>query len=80
VNKLVGWLGVLLGFFVAPFQLIKILQTGVTDGISMMTYIFLCLALICYLYEAIRIKSKVFITAQSINLAANIMILVLILK
>ena len=78
MSKWVGWLGVILGFFVAPFQLLKIIQTGVTDGISLPTYIFLCLAIACYLYEAIRIKSKVFITAQSVNLTTNIIILVLI--
>lgn len=76
--KYIGWLGVVLGFFVAPFQLIKIIQTGVTDGISIFTYIFLCLAIVCYLYEAIRIKSKVFITSQAINLTANVIILILL--
>ena len=79
MNKAVGWFGVCFGLFVAPCQLVKILATGITDGISLPTYIFLCLALICYLYEAIRIKSKVFITAQAVNLASNLIILALII-
>ena len=72
---LVGWVGVAFGLFVAPPQLIKIITTGVTSGISNITYIFLCLALVCYLFHAIHIHSKVFITAQSINLVVNCAIL-----
>ena len=72
----IGWLGVLFGVFVAPPQLYKILTTGGVSDISLLTYIFLCLALICYLIHAIHIKSKVFITAQSINLVVNSAVLV----
>ncbi len=75
----IGWLGVLLGFLVAPPQLYKIISTGQTEAISLMTYIFLCLALVCYLIHAIHIKSRVFITAQAINLVANSIILALII-
>ena len=76
----VGWLGVGFGLFVAPPQLVKIIQTGSVGDISVLTYAFLCLALICYLIHAIHIKSKVFITAQSLNIIANGIILVLLLR
>jgi len=75
----VGWLGVFFGLLVAPPQLIKIITTGSIEGISLLTYTFLCCALVCYLIHAIHIKSKVFITAQSINLITNGIILGLLI-
>lgn len=80
MNKIIGWLGVVFGLFVAPLQLLKIIQTGVVTGISLPTYCCLCLAMCCYLYEAIRIKSPVFITAQSINLLSNTVILIILIN
>ena len=72
----IGWVGVMFGLFVAPPQLYKILTTGGVADISLLTYVFLCCALVCYLIHAIHIKSKVFITAQSINLVINLAVLV----
>ncbi len=80
VGYVAGWLGVICGFAVAPPQLIKILRSKNTDGISLMTYVFLFLALICYLIHAIYINSTVFIVAQSINLVTNSIILGLLIK
>ncbi len=80
MSKLIGWLGVVFGLLVAPPQLYKIITTGNVQDISLYTYIFLVLAMICYLVEAIRIKSKVFITAQSINLITNGVILFYIIQ
>jgi len=77
---MIGWLGVGFGLLVAPPQLWKILKTGKTEGISLCTYAFLTLALICYLIHAICIKDAVFITAQSINLVTNSIILYLLVK
>jgi uncharacterized protein with PQ loop repeat len=74
----IGWLGVAFGLLVAPMQLIKIVQTGEVGDISLFTYLFLCLAMVCYLVEAIRIKSPVFITAQAVNLVVNSAVLVLL--
>ena len=71
----VGWLGVLFGMGVAPAQLVKIWMTGNTEAISVVTYTFLLLAMSCYLYHAVHLRSKVFITAQSINLVVNFAIL-----
>ncbi|KKL71929.1 hypothetical protein LCGC14_2089980 [marine sediment metagenome] len=73
-NK-IGWLGVLFGLAVAPPQLLRIVMTGQTEAISVVTYIFLLLAMTCYLLHAVHIKSKVFITAQAINLGVNFVIL-----
>jgi uncharacterized protein with PQ loop repeat len=80
MGYIVGWIGVILGLFVAPPQLLKILKNGHTQGISLITYTFLCLALVCYLLHAIYIESTVFIVAQSINLVTNVSILILLLK
>ena len=76
----IGWMGVAFGLLVAPPQLYKILKTRKIDGISLVTYVFLCLALLCYLIHAIYIESPVFITAQSINLVTNSAILVMLIK
>jgi len=70
----IGWVGVGFGLLVAPPQLYKIISTGGTADISVWTYTFLCLALFCYLCHAIYIRSKVFITAQVVNLTVNIVI------
>jgi len=77
---MIGWLGVALGILVGPPQLYKIIKTKRVDGISIMTYLFLCLALICYLIHAIEIRSPVFVTAQSINLVVNSVILILLVR
>lgn len=77
---MIGWLGVAFGLMVAPPQLWKILKTGKTDGISLLTYSFLFLALVCYLIHAIYINDIVFITAQSINITTNSVILGLLIK
>uniref|UniRef100_A0A6M3JMA8 PQ loop repeat protein n=1 Tax=viral metagenome TaxID=1070528 RepID=A0A6M3JMA8_9ZZZZ len=79
-GNIIGWIGVGFGLGVAPPQLVKIIQTGGVQDISLTTYVFLCLALICYLIHAIHIKSKVFTTAQAINLATNFVILILLIK
>ncbi len=80
IGYIIGWIGVGFGLFVAPPQLIKILRSKKTDGISLTTYVFLFLALICYLIHAIYINSTVFIVAQSINLVTNSIILGLLIK
>ena len=80
IGYLIGWVGVFWGLLVAPPQLWKIIKTGRTDGISLMTYIFLFLALLCYLIHAISIKSPVFVVAQSLNLVTNGIILWLLIK
>jgi uncharacterized protein with PQ loop repeat len=78
--EIIGWLGVALGLCVAPPQLYKIIKTGKTEAISLPTYTFLCMALACYLIYAIYIQDPVFITAQSINLGINTMILIKLLR
>ena len=75
---IIGWAGVVFGLGVAPPQLIKILMTGDISGISLITYIFLWCALLCYLIHAIHIKSKVFMVAQSVNLITNSVVLALL--
>ena len=77
---MIGWIGVALGLLVAPPQLWKILRTKETKGISLWTYTFLVGALVFYLIHAILIKDAVFITAQSINITTNSVILWLLIK
>ena len=79
-EQLIGWAGVAFGLLVAPPQLYKILRTKQTNGISLVTYTFLCLALVCYLVHAVFIKDAVFITAQAVNIVVNFTILVLLFR
>ena len=79
-EPIIGWLGVAFGLLVAPPQLYKILKKRNTNGISLLTYIFLCLALVAYLIHAINIQDPVFIVAQSVNITVNFVILILLLR
>ena len=80
IGTLVGWLGVAFGLFVAPPQLYRIIKTKEVKGISLTTYIFLCLAMVCYLIHAVYIGSAVFVTSQAVNLAVNVAILALLIR
>jgi uncharacterized protein with PQ loop repeat len=80
IGLYVGILGLIFGFFVAPAQLFRIIKTKEVKGISLTTYIFLCCAMTCYLLHAISINSPVFVTAQSVNLLTNLIILVLLIR
>ena len=74
-----GWVGVALGLGVPIPQLLLILETGEVGNISVGTYSLLVACMICYLLHAIRIRSKVFITAQSINIISNGVILIMLI-
>ena len=80
LGYIIGYVGVVAGLFVAPAQLIRILRTKCVAGISITTYLFLILALICYLLHAIYIRSEVFILAQCVNLVVNTAIFVLLVR
>lgn len=76
----VGIMGIVLGLCVAPPQLWKIIKTGKTSDISVWTYSFLVGALFCYLIYAISIRDTIFITAQSVNLVTNGVILFYLIR
>lgn len=77
---LIGIAGIIFGLMVAPPQLIKIIRSGKTDGISLHTYVFLVCAMVCYLIHAVAIKDAVFVVAQSLNLITNSIILVYLVR
>ncbi len=74
----IGWLGVVFVMMVSPAQLYKILTTGVIEGISLYTYLFLTLGVTCYLIHAVHIKSVVFTVAQIANLIPTTWILIIL--
>lgn len=76
----IGWVGVAFGLLVPIPQLYKIYKTKKVNDISLGTYIFLVIALVCYLAHAIYIGSLVFTVAQSINLTTNMAILIYLLR
>jgi len=80
MGEIIGWIGFGCGAFVAPAQLYRIIKTKEVKGISLTTYIFLVCAMTCYLLHAISINSPVFVTAQSVNLLTNLVILVLLIR
>jgi len=80
IGYLIGYIGLAFGILVPIPQLIKIKRTHSLNGISLHTYIFLVIALACYLAHAIYIKSIVFTIAQSINLTTNGIVLGLLIR
>jgi len=76
----IGWYGVALGLAVPIPQLIKIIKTKKLADVSLGTYTFLVLCLLCYLIHAIHIRAEVFICAQAVNLCTNGVIFVLLIK
>ncbi len=73
-----GWIGVLLGLFVAPAQLYKIVRTKKVSGISIITYLFLVGAIFHYFIHAIDIGDSPFIVANGLNLSVNMLVFVLL--
>lgn len=80
IGDYIGWIGLCLGIFVAPAQLFRIIKTKEVKGISLTTYVFLCLAMVCYLWHACHINSVVFMAAQAVNLTANLVILGILIR
>ena len=77
---LIGWIAVFFGVCVPIPQLYRMLKTGKSKDVSMLTYVFLCTAMTGYLILAIYINEPVFIVAQSVNLLTNSMILAVKVK
>jgi len=76
----IGWFGVAFGLLVPIPQLIKIYKTRRLSDVSLGTYTFLICCLICYLIHAIHISAEVFVISQSINLATNSIIWILLMR
>jgi uncharacterized protein with PQ loop repeat len=66
--------------FVPWFQIYKTFKSKKSRDISIMTYIFLDIAVSFYLIHALDIKDLVFITAQCLALFSNVLALCLIIK
>lgn len=73
-----GWLGVVLVLSIAPAQLIEILRTGDTSGISLVAYALLMGHLICHVTYAWHIKDPIFLTAHAVNLIISTWVLYLV--
>ena len=72
---IIGWFAVFFGVMVPLPQLYRMIKTGKSKDVSMLTYVFLCIAMTGYLILAISIGEWVFIVAQSLNLITNSVIL-----
>jgi uncharacterized protein with PQ loop repeat len=79
MGEIVGWLALGVGICVPLPQIAKLLR-GEGSGVSIGTYALLCVAMAGYLVHAISISSEVFIAAQSVNLATNSIVLVILLR
>lgn len=77
---LAGYIGILFGLLVAPFQLLKLLKTKSSKDISIGTYICLDTAVFLYTLHAISIHSIVFIISNSLSFLINSFILFLLFK
>lgn len=76
----IGWVGLAFGVCIPIPQLIKIYKTRGLQDVSLGTYTFLVLALICYTIHAIYIESIIFTITQSVNLTTNSIIFILLLR
>jgi len=65
--EFIGWIGVVIGVFVAVPQLFKSFKEKSTQGLSKHTYQLLLITITCYLIKAIAIKEMVFIVSNSIG-------------
>ena len=77
---IVGWVALFFGICVPLPQLLKMLKTGKSNDVSLLTYVFLFFALIGYLIHAIYIQAPVFIVAQGFNLTTNSIVLFILVK
>ena len=71
LGYLIGWIGLGFGVLVPLPQLHKMIKTKKSNDVSLLTYSFLCLAMIGYLTHAVYISAPVFIVAQALNLTTN---------
>jgi len=76
----IGWVGASIGITVPIFQILKLLKRKDGAGVSILTYVALECAIVCYLLHAIYIKSEVFTVIQSVNLCTNGFILIWLLR
>lgn len=77
---MIGWVGVFFGFMVGPAQLVRLLRTHETRGISHVTYYCLVVALAAYFIHALELKDAVFIVSNGVSLVVNLLVLVLLIK
>ncbi|MDD5013928.1 MAG: hypothetical protein PHW73_02355 [Atribacterota bacterium] len=75
-----GWFGIFFAQFVPWFQIYKTFKSKKSGDISILTYVFLDIAVFFYLVHALAIQDLVFIVAQALALFSNILALCLILK
>jgi len=68
------------GWGIHGCELMKIMRTKQVSGISMITYVFLDLAILCYFIHAIEIGDPPFMVANGLNLTVNVAISVLLWK
>lgn len=80
LGYLAGWIGLGFGLLVAPPQLYRMIKTGKSNDVSLMTYVFLFLTMTGYLIHASYIGAVVFIISNSINLTINGTILILLIR
>ncbi len=80
IGYLIGWIAIGFGILVPLPQLLKMLKTGKSNDVSLLTYVFLFFALTGYLIHAIYIQAPVFIVAQSFNLFTNSIVLFILVK
>jgi len=80
ITTLIGFIGLFFSIFVAPPQLIKIVKSRKTGGVSILTYLLLCFVMICYFIHALAIKDVIFAISNGLNFIVNFTILICLFK
>ena len=64
ITNIIGWIGVTVSYVVSFPQILLLLRTKNSDGVSALTYGLLFLTDVCYLIRAIYIHEPVFIAGK----------------
>ena len=80
IDHWIGFLGAAFGLLIGLPQLRRVITTRKVNDIAVWTYIFLVVALACYLFNAIYIGSLTFTLSNAFGLAINGTILILIFR
>lgn len=75
LTSIIGYIGFFFGVLVSVPQVIKSYRAKSTKGVSSLTYIFLLIAVCCYLVRAIAIKEWVFIFSNSFQIVITLTML-----
>ena len=80
LGYIAGYLGLAFGILVPLPQLYRMIKTGKSNDVSLLTYVFLFLAVMGYLIHAIYLGAVVFIVSNALGLTLNTIVLIILIR